>query len=721
MCLYIFIDNGGIKLLLGDVFHKIDERKLVLPDFQRDLEWTKNQQKDLIASVLLGLPIGSVLLLEGVSDDFSSKRIGYSKMVETPADECLYLLDGQQRITSLMSSFCDFYSKDNWKNVMDEVYPVLKNRLFLRVNTSENEEDIFGYENLVFDKDLFRKQDPIAFENRLIHESIGKTLTNKWCNPGAIFKEVKINSEDSEEKKKKKNNSYFEKECARRCYIPLYCLFKDDETKTIKNIMNQIANQRVGEIKTEIGDDIDLIVKYLEAVDIDIQENIDELTQFEIDSLWLRLSSTWATDVCNYLEKILTLDVPVIQLKSDEIGRAVIIFENINRGGTKLSNFDLVVARAARNKGLKSLSLRLKDSFENTIHLPDSLTTRISMSSLRPKNLNISKMIIKDGNINDAIKNQYLNLLSIYCKELNEDIDYKLEIANHKTDLIGRQRILSLTHNEINDNTDIVLKGLKRACLFLNVRCGVAKIEDLQYKLILLPLAIALIDDNVWLNESLLNKLEAWYWMSIFGGAYSKNQNERCLKDVNTIRYFLFTDQNIYSNLKQNLFNVQEYCDENTLLNLNEKPAPSAVHKILLQYILTNCPRDFLDNTYLTSWSIMSDEIKVEDHHIRPLKTASSIGQSSSQLRKKPDHPLNSILNRTYILSSTNRTISDMAVEKYISELDHVNLSQHFIKKGDYLTNKKYEKETDLYSDEIRLRYERFIDRIHEEINTLLN
>ena len=76
-------------MLLGELFQKIDERKLVLPDFQRDLEWKKNQQKDLVASVLLGLPIGSILLLEGKSIIFSSKRIGYSKMIETPAEECL--------------------------------------------------------------------------------------------------------------------------------------------------------------------------------------------------------------------------------------------------------------------------------------------------------------------------------------------------------------------------------------------------------------------------------------------------------------------------------------------------------------------------------------------------------------------------------------------------------------------------------------------------------
>ena len=30
---------------------------------------------------------------------------------------------------------------------MDEVYPILKNRLLLRVNVEDNEEDIFGYDH----------------------------------------------------------------------------------------------------------------------------------------------------------------------------------------------------------------------------------------------------------------------------------------------------------------------------------------------------------------------------------------------------------------------------------------------------------------------------------------------------------------------------------------------------------------------------------------------
>lgn len=708
-------------MLLGELFQKIDERKLVLPNFQRDLEWKKNQQKDLVASVLLGLPIGSILLLEGKSDDFSSKRIGYSTMIETPAEECLYLLDGQQRITSLKSSFCDFYDNENWLNIMDEVYPILKNRLFLRVNAEEDEEDIFGYERLVFNEEIFRKQDPIVFENRLIHESIGKTLTNKWCNPGVVFKELTFKANETEERKQKRVNNQFCKECANRYLIPLYCLNQHAGTKKIKNVLNNIANKKLGDLKAEADGDTDLIVKYLEPVNPDIQEDINEIDENELNSLWQQLASTWVADLSTYLEKILSLDIPIIQLKSDEIGRAVIIFENINRGGTKLSNFDLVVARAARDKEYNSLSLRIKDTLESPLPLPKSLTNRILMTSLRPTELNISNMTVKDGKVNESLKNQYLNVLSIYCKELDYNLDFQTELAFHKTDIISRQRILSLTHHEINNYTDLVLTGIKRACAFLNIRCGVSRIEELQYKLMLVPLANTLIDDNVWNNEACLNKLEAWYWISIFSGLYARNQNERCLKDVNQIRYYLYTDTSIYSEYMNAIFQVPGYCDQELLLNQSDQSIPTTVHKVLLQYLLSTCPPDFMDNITLTAWQITNGEIKVDDHHIRPLKNATSLGQSSSQLRKNPKHPLNSSLNRTYILSQTNNKISDKAPEQYFKEISRLNLSEHLIEEGDYQHQNSFDSDDQMYSFELNNRYKRLLDKIKGEINSLLN
>src|SRR3712207_2568586 len=91
------------SIKLKEIFSKNDENKLVLPDFQRDFVWDKEQQKNLLASFLTYLPVGSILLLDGKKDDFANKRMCFPKETCSQKDECTYLLDGQQRITSLKS------------------------------------------------------------------------------------------------------------------------------------------------------------------------------------------------------------------------------------------------------------------------------------------------------------------------------------------------------------------------------------------------------------------------------------------------------------------------------------------------------------------------------------------------------------------------------------------------------------------------------------------
>ena len=136
---------------LKDIFNRNDENKLVLPDFQRDFVWDKEQQKNLLASFITYLPVGTILLLDGKKDDFANKKICFPKESCEPKDDCTYLLDGQQRITSLKSMFTDLFADlDNWAYTWDNIYKDLRNRWFIRLKPRENEEDVFGYENLIF-------------------------------------------------------------------------------------------------------------------------------------------------------------------------------------------------------------------------------------------------------------------------------------------------------------------------------------------------------------------------------------------------------------------------------------------------------------------------------------------------------------------------------------------------------------------------------------------
>lgn len=84
------------------LFHDIDSGQVKLPMFQREFVWDKNQSAKLIDSILKGFPIGTFIFWKTREQLRSYREIGNHALPTTPkGDYALYVLDGQQRITSL--------------------------------------------------------------------------------------------------------------------------------------------------------------------------------------------------------------------------------------------------------------------------------------------------------------------------------------------------------------------------------------------------------------------------------------------------------------------------------------------------------------------------------------------------------------------------------------------------------------------------------------------
>jgi len=84
------------------LFLEIDSGQIKLPMFQREFVWDKEQSAKLIDSILKGYPIGTFILWKTRETLRSVKDIGNHKLPDTPkGDYAQYILDGQQRITSL--------------------------------------------------------------------------------------------------------------------------------------------------------------------------------------------------------------------------------------------------------------------------------------------------------------------------------------------------------------------------------------------------------------------------------------------------------------------------------------------------------------------------------------------------------------------------------------------------------------------------------------------
>ena len=83
-------------------FVDIDTGKIKIPKFQREFVWNKVQTAQLLDSIIKGFPIGTFILWKTREELRHFKNIGNISLPAVPrGDSVFYILDGQQRITSL--------------------------------------------------------------------------------------------------------------------------------------------------------------------------------------------------------------------------------------------------------------------------------------------------------------------------------------------------------------------------------------------------------------------------------------------------------------------------------------------------------------------------------------------------------------------------------------------------------------------------------------------
>jgi len=88
-----------VRVPVDLLIQRIRSGQLALPDFQRDFVWTPSQIAELLDTVARQWPMGSLLLMRG-NKIFQAREIdGAPKLGNSKPD--YYLLDGQQRVTSL--------------------------------------------------------------------------------------------------------------------------------------------------------------------------------------------------------------------------------------------------------------------------------------------------------------------------------------------------------------------------------------------------------------------------------------------------------------------------------------------------------------------------------------------------------------------------------------------------------------------------------------------
>ncbi|SFE59196.1 DUF262 domain-containing protein [Trichococcus pasteurii] len=132
-------DNIKYVNLLSD----IDSGRVKIPQFQREYVWSKEDAAKLIDSVLRGYPIGTFILWKTRDTLRSVRDIGGLKLKDAPeGDSVYYVLDGQQRITSLYAGIKGVVVKrENFKNKKVNIIEDFS-RIYIDLTAEENDEQI---------------------------------------------------------------------------------------------------------------------------------------------------------------------------------------------------------------------------------------------------------------------------------------------------------------------------------------------------------------------------------------------------------------------------------------------------------------------------------------------------------------------------------------------------------------------------------------------------
>lgn len=114
----------------------IDTGKYQIPKFQRDFVWSVKETANFIDSLIKGFPVGSFILWKTSDRLRSIKKIGDNFLKEPEEKEIYYILDGQQRITSLYLAIKGIETNaQNYKNI------------YINLDANSNEDDICSTEN----------------------------------------------------------------------------------------------------------------------------------------------------------------------------------------------------------------------------------------------------------------------------------------------------------------------------------------------------------------------------------------------------------------------------------------------------------------------------------------------------------------------------------------------------------------------------------------------
>lgn len=91
------------QLKIQELVRLVHEGRIRVPEFQRSFRWTADDVLALLDSILRGYPFGSLLLWKRPAP-VAQLKVGAISIDAPEVSDALWVVDGQQRITSLVNA-----------------------------------------------------------------------------------------------------------------------------------------------------------------------------------------------------------------------------------------------------------------------------------------------------------------------------------------------------------------------------------------------------------------------------------------------------------------------------------------------------------------------------------------------------------------------------------------------------------------------------------------
>lgn len=332
----------------------------------------------------------------------------------------------------------------------------------------------------------------------------------------------------------------------------------------------------------------------------------------------LKLLEDFQSEVIN---TIVSYKLPVITLDKATPREAVCkVFENVNTGGVPLTVFELVTATYATQEF--DLRKDWQECKKQIRGINDTLRTDL---------------------LDGIDETTFLTTVALYTSYIDKQASKVGTVSCKKKD------VLNLSYESYVANRDQVLTGYRIARDFLLKYQYVFRQRDLPYTTQLIPLAAicAFLGKSKCNEANTISVLSKWYWCGILGEMYGGANETRYANDIEDVVDEVFGRPNPARTVNSAFF------ASTRLLTLQTRL--SAAYKGIMALLYKEKCRDFMNDTTIDIVNSMLESPDI--HHIFP--EAYCVKQGIKRQR------YNSIVNKTPILPTTNRSIGGNAPSEY--------------------------------------------------------